>query len=173
MAITFREVRPSDEKFLKKLFRTTREREMEIAGLPEEERVKFVNFQFLARKQHYDEYFSSADNLIILSDGKPIGRHMLSRGKREYRLVLTEILPEYQKKGIGSRLVKDFLAEAAQADMPVRLQVQKYEAHLGFLLKLGFVKTGSSDYFIQLEWRASGDDEDAASKVQDSNITAD
>lgn len=146
---------------------------MEIAGLPEEEREKFITFQFLARKKHYDEYFSKADNLIILYDGKPIGRHMLLRGQSEYRLVLTEILPEYRLKGIGSGLVKDFLAEATEADKPVRLQVQKYEGHLGFLLKLGFVKTGTTDFFIQLEWRASRSDEEAADNKQEDDIKAD
>lgn len=159
--ITFRPVKDSDDSFLLKLYYTTREREMDIAGLPEEEREKFINFQYAARKKHYDEFYNDAENLIVLKQGKPIGRHMLLRGEKEYRLVLTELMPETRGGGIGSDLVLDFLDEAAEAGMPVRLQVLKFGGPRAMLERLGFAVSSSNEFFYRLEWIPPGVDKDS------------
>jgi len=169
MEISFRSVVPTDEAFLLRLYRTTREREMEIAGLPEEERDKFIRFQFFARKKHYDEFYGDAENLVVLKKKKPIGRHMLLRRDNEYRLVLTELLPEHQGGGIGSKLVQDFLDEATEAGKPVRLQILKYGGPLKMLERLGFAITTSNDFFHSLEWLPPGFEKVPAEEMEKSS----
>ncbi len=153
MAITLRPVTPADEPFLSNLYGTTRAWEREYAGMGEAQWQAFVTSQYTARKEHYDKFFGNAQNSIVLLDGKPIGRHMVLRTENEYRLVLTELLPECRGNGVGSRLVKDVLAEGEAAGKPVRLQVAKLNGPLALCKKLGFVKTGSNDLYYQLEWR--------------------
>lgn len=152
MAITLRPVTPADEPFLINLYGTTRAWEREYAGMDDAQWQAFLTSQYTARKGHYDKFFGDAQNSIVLSDGKPIGRHMVLRTENEYRLVLTELLPECRGNGVGSRLVKDVLAEGEAAGKPVRLQVAKLNGPLALCKKLGFVKTGSNDLYHQLEW---------------------
>lgn len=153
MSVTLRPVAPSDEPFLIDLYATTRAWEQQHAGLDDAQWRMFITSQYTARKNHYDKFFAAAESSIILQHRKPIGRHIVLRGEHEYRLVLTEILPEYQGSGIGSTLVKDVLAEGESAGKPVRLQVAKLNGPLALCKKLGFVKTGSNDIYHQLEWR--------------------
>lgn len=153
MSVTLRPVTPADEPFLITLYGTTRAWEQEHAGLDDAQWRMFIVSQYNARKNHYDKFFADAENSIVLENGKPIGRHMVLRGEKEFRLVLTELLPESQGNGIGSKLVKDVLAEGEAAGKPVRLQVAKLNGPLALCKKLGFVKTGSNDIYHQLEWR--------------------
>lgn len=155
MSIKLRPVTPADEQFLIELYGTTRAWEREHAALDEIQWQIFIASQYTARKQHYDHFFGDAENSIVMYKGKRVGRHMVLRGEHEYRLVLTELLPEYQGKKIGSKLVKDVLAEAAAAGKPARLQVAKLNGPLALCKRLGFVITGSNDMFHQLEWRSA------------------
>lgn len=153
MKVTLRPVSPKDEPFLVNLYGTTREWEKNYTQIEDEQWRFFITSQYTARKNHYDKFFADAENSIVLGDGKPIGRHMVLRGENEFRLVLTELLPECQGNGIGSKLVTDVLAEGERAGKPVRLQVARMNGPLALCKKLGFVKTGSTDMYHQLEWR--------------------
>ena len=75
MAIQLRQAVPSDEDFFLKLYYSTREQEMDAGGLPEEDREKFVIFQYNARKQHYDQFYKGAVDQVVM-DGQNTNREI-------------------------------------------------------------------------------------------------
>jgi ribosomal protein S18 acetylase RimI-like enzyme len=48
------------------------------------------------------------------------------------------ILPEYQRRGIGSGLLEDLLTEAGQSGLPVRLRVLRVNPAKGLYERYGF-----------------------------------
>ena len=73
---------------------------------------------------------------IIELDGRPIGIMTVDRTGTHTQLEQLFILPEYQRRGIGSKLLEDLLSEAGKAGLPVRLRVLRvnpakslYERH--------------------------------------------
>src|SRR5687768_16191386 len=62
-----------------------------------------------------------------------------------------ELDPAYQRRGIGTRVIADVLAEARARGKPVRLQVFKINPRAQSLYRrLGFVETGETDRHVQM-----------------------
>ena len=153
MAITLRRAVPSDEDFFIVLYRSTREQEMEMGGLPEEEREKFVHFQYNARKLHYDQFYEGAVDQVVMSGKTPIGRLLVQTKEEEIIVVTVELLAEYRGKGIGSRLMKDVLAKAT---VPVSLHVLQYGGPIELYKRLGFIQTGTTQFHYKMQWYPEG-----------------
>ena len=62
---------------------------------------------------------------IIELDAEPIGCRWVRAHPDSLELVRLWLLPHAQRKGIGAALVRDLLAAAARARLPVRLRVLK------------------------------------------------
>ncbi len=66
------------------------------------------------------------------------------------------ILPQYQNKGIGSLLVKQFMDKADSQNLPLRLQtLRKNERAKVFYKKLGFKVIDYNNIHWQMEYRKS------------------
>lgn len=159
MAIHLRLAVPSDEDFFLKLYYSTREQEMEAGGLPEEEREKFVTFQYNARKQHYDQFYKGAVDQVVMSDKTPIGRLLVQTTEKEIIVVTIELLAEYRGKGIGSQLMKDLLVTAT---VPVNLHVLQYGGPIELYKRLGFVQTGTAQFHYKMTWYPAGMEPESA-----------
>ena len=58
-------------------------------------------------------------------DGRDVGVLCLEREEGGLFLANIEILPPFQNRGIGTRIIEDILASARRDCLPVRLQVLK------------------------------------------------
>lgn len=80
---------------------------------------------------------AAAGRLQIMElGGQPIGIMKVERTDTHIQLHQLFILPEYQRRGIGSELLESLLAKAGEAGLPVRLRVLRvnpakrlYERH--------------------------------------------
>jgi GNAT superfamily N-acetyltransferase len=154
MSITLRPARPDDDNFLHKLHAGTRAEEMAAWGWDAAQQQAFLHLQFRAQQAHYNQY-PNADHRIILSDGRPIGRLLISRLESETRLVDIALLPERRGAGIGAALINGLLDEAARANKPVRLHVEKSNRARRLYQRLGFVCAGDIGTHFTMEWRSS------------------
>ena len=59
-------------------------------------------------------------------DGRAAGRLIVDRSGEDILLIDVALLPEFRNGGIGSALVKQVMAEAAQAQKPLKLHVEKF-----------------------------------------------
>ena len=152
--ITLRPERPEDEAFLLELYRGTRREEMEATGWPAEMRDTFLQMQFKARQQGYRTTFPNGEFLVILNQGKAIGRLVVSRTREEIRLVDIALLSEQRGRGLGAALLQRLMAEAMAANLPLRLSVIRGERAARLYQRMGFARTGGSGCHDQMEWRA-------------------
>jgi ribosomal protein S18 acetylase RimI-like enzyme len=90
------------------------------------------------QQQYFRLKFDPTQKRIVVLDGENIG--VITIERREDELYLSElyILPDYQRLGIGTQLLRELLAEAAQQGLPVALRVLKGNPALRFYQRLGF-----------------------------------
>ena len=63
------------------------------------------------------------------------------------------LMPDFRGRGIGSTLLRRFLAEATVAGVPVGLSVDAANPARHLYERLGFVVTDASSVYWSLEWR--------------------
>jgi ribosomal protein S18 acetylase RimI-like enzyme len=152
--LSLRSERPGDEPFLREVYGSTRQEELEASGLPVEMRAAFLDLQFKAQQQGYRSAFPQAEFHVILLDNQPVGRLAVHRAAGELRLIDIALLPEHRNQGIGTTLIQKLSTEAAAAGQPLRLSVVKGQRAVHLYQRLGFAKTGESDWRDLMEWRA-------------------
>lgn len=150
-SIELRPVTPDDQELLYRIYAGTRQEELEPLPWSEEEKERFLLFQFTAQHQHYQEHYGDAAFDVILVDGEPVGRLYLDRRQDEFRIVDIALLPEHRRKGIGGLLLRDILAEAEGLELPVRIHVERNNPALVLYQSLGFVKTGDTGVYFLME----------------------
>jgi ribosomal protein S18 acetylase RimI-like enzyme len=83
---------------------------------------------------------------IILGDGVGIG--WLQSAARQDGLYLSHlyIASSFQRQGIGARIMSRVIAEAAQANLPLKLDVVKINPALRLYQRLGFRISGEEEH---------------------------
>ncbi len=130
--VGFRKVKHEDIDFLLSLRRKTMTQHLLAAG------IRMTNEQHLMRiKEHFYE------SHIILADRKPIG--LLKMGivalndtHKSLHIRQLQIMPKYQGKGIGSRVLTVVKKRALQLCLPITLNVLINNPARGLYLRHGF-----------------------------------
>lgn len=155
--IELRPITEADRDFLYRLYASTRAEEMAQVPWSEEEKERFLRFQFDAQHRYYQEQFPDARfDLVVAADdprGTPIGRLYLHRRDDEHRLIDIALLPEHRGKGLGGKLMAGVLAEAAAAGKKVRIHVEHNNPALRLYRRLGFRKIEDQGIYHLMEWR--------------------
>lgn len=151
MNLSLKPCTKSDEGFLYELYCNSRAEEMAAWGWGEAQQKAFLQLQFKARQGSYQAQFPDAQDSMVTFDDKAIGRMLVVRNEEEFRLVDIVIHTGYQGKGIGSRLIKDFIDEARQTKKPVRLHVEMLNPAKLLYEKLGFkvIEERGGHYFME------------------------
>jgi ribosomal protein S18 acetylase RimI-like enzyme len=152
MIVTLRPALPEDEPFLYELYASTRAAELAVLDWSSAQREAFLSLQFRAQQAHYAE-FPNANPQIIVEVDRAIGRLLVSRLPDEIRLVDVALLPEWRGRGIGSALLQQLLDEAARANKPVRLHVEKSNPARRLYRRLGFTPLAEVGLYYLMEWQ--------------------
>ncbi len=155
MPVTFRPIGPDDQAFLLEVYSSTRREELALVDWDEDKKARFLQMQFAAQHQYYQDYYAETDFLIILLDELPVGRFYLARWLGEIRIVDLALLPAHRNAGIGTRILSEVLAEAARAGKPVRIHVEKLNPALRLYERLGFTRNADKGVYWFLQWMPS------------------
>jgi len=98
-----------------------------------------------AERLAMQQQFHPGCDQIIMIDGKEAGIFGVDRHASEIQLRHIEILPEYQRLGVGTALIRSLLHEAQQAKLPVRLTVLKVNPARRLYSRLGFRIAGETE----------------------------
>ena len=147
-------IRPEDLEFLYRVYASTREAELSQVPWTAEEKENFLRFQFQAQHSHYQQYFAGSRFDVIVQNGAPIGRLYVDRGKTVITIIDIALLPEYQRQGIGSQLIREILAEAEATGKAVQLHVEHYNPALQLYERFGFRHINDHGVYYQMEWTA-------------------
>ena len=123
-AIAFRAAVDSDVPFLRHLYGTTREREMQLVPWTPEQKAAFLDMQFIAQKTHYEEYYPECEFLVIEMEQAPIGRLYIDRADDDIRITDIALLPEFRGRGIGRMLMEEILDEGRATRKRVTIHVE-------------------------------------------------
>jgi ribosomal protein S18 acetylase RimI-like enzyme len=107
--------------------------------------------QFDAQRRHYSAYYRDAAHDLVVVEGEPAGRLYVARDKDEILVVDIALLPEHQRRGIGSALLAELLAEADETGKTLSLHVEHRNPARRLYERLGFVTVADEGVYLRLE----------------------
>ena len=125
MHITFRKIKPEDFEFLWRLHN---------AALKEYV-TKTWGWDEVWQRRNFSQTFDPGIGEIIVVDELDAGFLWVNEHEAETVLVSIRLLPEFQNKGIGTKIIREILDSSKN---PVRLQVLKVNPALNLYKRLGF-----------------------------------
>jgi len=105
------------------------------------------------RAFHRRDWESSRPDIILL-DGKPVGTIAIHREVGTggcWHFGEFYILPEFQRRGIGTRVLHDLIREAASAGFGLRLEVIRINPAKRLYDRHGFRVTGETETHVLME----------------------
>jgi ribosomal protein S18 acetylase RimI-like enzyme len=145
---------PADEPLLYAIYASTRADELALVDWDEGQKSAFVQMQFTAQHRYYHEHFADAAFQIIELDGTPAGRLYVARWPSEIRIIDIALLPEFRNRGIGSLLIGQLLAEAADTGKRVGIHVEHMNPALRLYTRLGFQQVADEGVYLLMIWSA-------------------
>jgi GNAT superfamily N-acetyltransferase len=105
-------------------------------------------------EKRFREIYNTETISTIQLDCEDIG--MLKTEKRKDHICRGDIqLKEaFQRRGIGTSLIRDVMEKSKAEGLPLRLRVLKENPVMKLYNRLGFVKTNEFKHCHELEWRA-------------------
>jgi GNAT superfamily N-acetyltransferase len=139
ITIGFRQALQADIVFLLRLRKASMGEHLISAGL---------NLSDQQHLERINEYFN--DSSIILLDKQPIGLIKLGLMTDKLHLRQLQILPRYQGKGIGGKVLTLAKEKAKRLGLPLTLNVLLSNPVISLYLRHGFVVTGQNELEYQM-----------------------
>lgn len=155
MDVDLRRVTDADRDVLFEVFSSARTDEIAAVPWSATEKEAFLRLQFDAQDRHYREHFPHADHDLVLVAGRPVGRLWVDRGPDELRILDLVLLPEWRGIGLGTRLLRSLIDEAAAAGTTVVLHVEDGNPARRLYDRLGFRPTGRNGIHVTMELRCA------------------
>lgn len=155
----------SDQVFMRFLYGSTREHELEVTAWDRASKEAFITHQFAAQTTHYRKHMPEAEWRIVEVAGEPAGRLVLDRREGDIRIVDITLAPAFRGRGIGTFLLRDLQAAAAQGGRALSIHVEVNNPARNLYERLGFRAVGEGGPVYQLmEWKAGSCQEKTASR---------
>jgi GNAT superfamily N-acetyltransferase len=149
--LSFKPISDLDRDFLLSVYASTRSEELKLTDWDEAQKTTFVDMQFSAQHQYYQEHYHDTDFLVIIRDNIPVGRLYIARWPDEIRIVDLALLPEFRNAGIGTQILQEVLAEAGKMKKTVRIHVERFNPAQSLYGRLGFVKSSEHGVYDLME----------------------
>ena len=105
------------------------------------------------QRDYFRRRFDPANLRVIQLQDQDVGVLFVQARSEELFLAEIEILPEFQRKGIGAAVMRDLMDEARRQGKPVALQVLKGNVDARrFYERLGFKVTGEKKEHYVMAW---------------------
>jgi len=105
------------------------------------------------QRQYFRQRFKLEGHSIIVIDGKDAGRLSLDVSPERVYIAQINLLPQFQRKGIGTAIIESVKADAAQANKPVELRVLRTNPDARRLYeRLGFTVFDETETHIWMRW---------------------
>lgn len=153
VSVLLRPATPADREFLIAVYGGTRAQELAQVPWEQGQKEAFVRWQFERQEEEYRQRYPDARYSVVLVDGEPAGRIWVGVDDRQIRLLDIAIVPQFQNRGVGTYLLRQLMAEAAEAKKPLRhmVFVLNDNAHR-FYERLGFVTIEDLGGYKHMEW---------------------
>ncbi len=146
-----RPVAGEDRAFLVDLYGSVREPELAHVPWDDATRRAFVEHQYAAQDAHYRENYPGASLDVIEVEGEPAGRLYVHRGPSDIRIMDIALAPAFRGRGIGTRLLRDLVAEAHASGRKLSIHVEMNNPARTLYERLGFRPAGEHGVYVLLE----------------------
>lgn len=150
--IELRPAQEGDASFLRSVYGSTREEELEPTGWTREQKDAFIAHQFHAQDTYYKQHYDGATYDVVLVDGEPAGRLYVARWEEEIRVMDIALLPPFRGQGVGERLLEPLLREGAESGKSVSIHVEQTNRAMSLYTRLGFVEVGEHGVYKLMRW---------------------
>ncbi|PYC20268.1 GNAT family N-acetyltransferase [Pseudomonas mosselii] len=148
--VSLRPMVDADLAFLRDLYGTTRAAEMALLPWPQTAIDAFLDQQFQAQHDHYQTHFADAGFFVIEAAGERIGRAYLQWTDNHVQFIDMALLPAWCGRGIGSRLLGQWLAQADADGFSAGLHVTPHNPALRLYQRLGFEVVGDTGLSLKM-----------------------
>lgn len=155
MTIALRLAEEADYDFMRRLYASTREEEMQHYPFDEAQKAAFLDAQFAAQFEHYTIHYPTCERNIVVEDGVPVGRLWIDEWRDQIRLVDIALVSEKRGSGIGTMLLRGVLDRGAAAGKPVTIHVEAYNPALRLYERLGFERIDTNGVYYLMRWTPS------------------
>jgi GNAT superfamily N-acetyltransferase len=145
----------SDIGFLKKVYFSTREEELkQVADWSEEIKKAFLTQQFDAQHDYYQKNYVGAAFYVIEKKKQEVGRlYYHENFEGGIRIIDIALLPNFQKKGIGTEILKGIFERAKEIGKNVTIHVESFNPAMNLYKRLGFKKVSETNgVYHLLQW---------------------
>ncbi|WP_207004538.1 GNAT family N-acetyltransferase [Trinickia mobilis] len=151
----------ADRHFLHAVYASTRTAEFAGAGWSAGEIHTLLAGQFTTQDAYYHRHYPHGRFDVVLLGETPVGRLYHDWSGSDARVIDIALLPAYRRAGIGTRLMRALVAEAARRAMPMCLYVEFDNPVRALYRRLGFVPVGENGVYEQMRRAAVPFDEKA------------
>jgi ribosomal protein S18 acetylase RimI-like enzyme len=152
MVLSLRPATSEDAAFSFQVYASTRADEMSVVPWSEEEKRSFLEMQFNAQRASYLQNRPQAEWLVVMRDEVAIGRMIVDRSADEICLMDIALLPEHRNAGVGSKFIKELMAEAEETGKKVTLHVEGYNPAFRLYSRFGFKEIREEGFYLAMEW---------------------
>ena len=135
--IRSRPIADEDMDFLYRLYASTRLPELTATGWSESQVEAFLRMQFQLQHTQYTQNYAGASFSLILAGAVPAGRLYLARQENRIRIIDITVLPEFRRRGICGRIMRELAVEADARGLIISLHVEMNNPILPFYKALG------------------------------------
>ncbi len=103
------------------------------------------------QREYFELKWENSGYQIVEKDNKRIGTICVGHESHQHTLKEIQLLPEFQKQGIGTNLIKTEIKLAEKAKIPLKLSLLKGNKALSLYEKLGFRVYSETEKNILME----------------------
>lgn len=151
--IKLRSIEERDHDLLHELYAQTRAQELAVVPWTTEQKLLFIQQQFLAQTTDWKLNFNQERFFIILWKKQAVGRFYVEDQQDQLLLVDIVVHANFRKKGIGGFLIRQLLEEAQTRKIPVSLHVEANNWVKEYYLKLGFELVKHHEVHSLMRWQ--------------------
>ncbi len=152
MDIQLKKKNESDDEFLFRLFGEIKIAELNLYAWPEPMKNQLVSMQYNAYKQMIKNEYPNVEDYVISANNEKAGRLQLDVKDSGIRIINISLLPAFHGNGIGTKIIKDILAEADLKNKPVYLEVDRVNPAFNLYCKLGFEIYGQDEIRYSMKY---------------------
>ena len=104
------------------------------------------------QRRRFDEVTRAEDHEILEVDGRCVGCLCVKFSDEECDLARLMILPEFQNRGLGARVLGEILQDAKTRGVSVKLRVLKVNPARRFYERHGCVACAESEWHYSMQW---------------------
>lgn len=156
--LRYRPVENADEKFLLRLYASTRAAELALTGWDTPACEAFVLMQFKAQTAFYEQQWPDAEHSIIQvlqgTTQHDAGRLWLHQRDSSLHVLDIALLPAWCGRGMGGACLQGLQSRAAGHGLNLSVQVEQGNPARRLYERLGFVPVGAQQGIHQyMRWR--------------------